>query len=207
MRKSLVTMLTMALVAGALFAVPAEAKKKKPKKPKPPVCATFVPTADAAEAETVVVTDAATEAAPVEVPISASEGFRIGFDETDAVTGGDTVWSNVQVDTSSPDTGLYVRLEWSAPAPLWDYDIKALGADGTEIANAHGFNTAPDSQFSPVSDGGHSENFAEQIDGVRMTDCSGASVAVTTASGPGGEMVLKYWLGEVQNEPMAPAAD
>jgi hypothetical protein len=207
MRKSLVTLLTMALVAGALFAVPAEAKKKKKKKPKPAVCATFTPTADAAEAEIVVVTDAATEEAPVEVPVTASEGIRIGLGQTDAVTGGDTAWSNVQVDSSAPDAGLYVRLEWSAPAPLWDYDIRAVDADGTEIANAHGFNTAPDSEFSPVSDGGHSETLAEQIDGVRMTDCSGASIAVTTASGPGGELVLKYWLGEVQNEPMAPPAD
>ncbi|MGH2820162.1 MAG: hypothetical protein ACRDJ5_05890, partial [Actinomycetota bacterium] len=64
--RTLALLATATLVVGAFAAGPAEAKKKKKKK----VCAEYVAGDYAGEAETTVVTEAATEEAPIEVTVA-----------------------------------------------------------------------------------------------------------------------------------------
>lgn len=190
MKKSLAVAVTAALALSVFAALPADAKKKK-KKPKP--CATFVPGELGADAgDAVVVTDAATEEAPVVVEAEAAPGLIL-IPDSPADLGASSYY-NIQVDSKAKSENLYVRLEWSG-AP-WDYDLYVRNPDGTELANAHGFNPAPDSDFSPESDGGHTETNAEQVDGASVTDCQGFTVDVSSAGAPGGAVTLKYWLGD-----------
>ncbi len=198
MKKWLPGLLAACLVLG-LSASPALAKKKK--KPKAAPCAAYVPGDQGSGAETVVVTDAATEDAPLEVPISAAMGLMLGF-PTDDATGGHE-YLNIQVDSNLPTSGLYVRLEFPSSPPVRDYDIWLNYADGTNASNAHGFNPAADSQFSPESDGGHTEASAEQIDGTSSPDCQGYTLDLATSTGEGGDMTLKFWLGDIQFTPGA----
>jgi hypothetical protein len=112
---------------------------------------------------------------------------------------------NIQVDTlSGQETGLYVRLEYDNPVLIRDYDLWLNNPDGSNASNAHGFNADPDGQFSPVSDGGHTETGAEQIDGTATADCQGYTLDVATSSGEGGTFPLKLWLGEIQYRPAGP---
>lgn len=191
-----------AMIMGALVAGPAEAKKKKKKKaPAPPVCATYVPGELGAEAETSIVTDEATEEAPVEVELDTEPG--LGFSSTDP--GGGTghvthVYHNVQVDSSTAETGLYVRLEFLEGT---EYDLFLRYPDGSTDAYVAGFNQAPMPAGDPTGfgldgtgHGGHSEFGAEQLDGIRSADCAGYTIDVASAGGPGGPVTLKMWLGE-----------
>ncbi|MGH2746635.1 MAG: hypothetical protein ACRDKB_01755 [Actinomycetota bacterium] len=95
----------LALLAGAL-AAPAEAKKKKKKKPRP--CATYQAPDFAGDAETTVVTDAATEEEPIELELSTGPG--LGFTSPDDPNGGQgetsQVFHNVQVDSKAKTAGL-----------------------------------------------------------------------------------------------------
>lgn len=207
MKRLIALALVAGLIGGVAAALPAEAKKKKKRcfagcVILPPPCPAYVPGEAGSGAETAVVTDAATEAAPLEVPITAARGLQLGF-PTDDVTAGH-VYTNIQVDTFFPQKGLYVRLEFDNAIPLRDYDIWLNYADGTNASNAHGFNPAPDSQLSPASDGGHTEGDAEQIDGTASNDCQGYTLDLSTSTGEGGDMTLKMWLGEVQYTPVAP---
>ena len=172
---------------------------KKPGKPKPPAagCAPYVPGEEGAEAETSLVTAAATEEKPVEVTITAPPGVpevALGH-----------VFQNIQVDAAAADAGLYVRYEF----PVYeDHDIYLNYADGSEAAHAGGFNPAPVPVALGCCDGtgsgGHSEQGAEMLDGVRTADCAGYTLDMAAFASEGGEMTLKLWLGEVQNEPAAP---
>lgn len=201
-RRLLCAALIMGLVA-SMAAAPASAAKKKKPKPPPP-CAAYTPGEQGAEAgDPVVVTDTATEEAPLEIEVDVAAGIIILGEDTDAVTGGHS-YVNLQVDTSLPETGLYIRFEFNNTPPVRDYDIWLNYADGSNASNAHGFNPAPDSQFSPQSDGGHSETNAEQIDGTHSPDCQGYTLDIATSTGEGGAMTLKAWLGEIQYHPAAP---
>ncbi len=204
MRKSLVTMLTMVLVAGALFAVPAEAKKKKKKKP--PVCATYVPGEQGAEAETFVVPATATEEAPVEIPITLHESLG------DVDLTGDLPYSNqivnLQVDSATPDAGLYILFEFDLKR---DYDLRVFWPTGEEVAAAHGFQPALEADAelplfgNPSNQGGNageSTNTSEKIVGLRTPDCGGYTVDFQNWLGEGGEFTAKAWLGEAVNEPV-----
>ncbi len=169
---------------------------KKKKKPSPPVlaCAPYEPGEQGAEAETTVVTDAATEEAPVEVEIDAP----MGLPEQDAEFGDAHVVHNIQVDSSNSEAGLYVRYEFQERR---DYDLFLNYASGGEAARAAGFNTAPEGPLDGTGNGGHSETNAEQIDGLRSPDCQGYTARLSTYLGEGGSLVLKLWLGEIQNDP------
>lgn len=189
MKKSLAVLLTAALAMSVFAALPAEAKKKK-KKPK--VCAPYVPGELGADAgEAVIITDEATEEAPIEVEATAEPGLVIVGAEPPDQPGHS--YYNIQVDSAAKAANLYVRLEWSGPP--WDYDLYVKNPDGTDLANAHGFNPDPAGPFSPESDGGHTESNAEQVDGASVADCQGFTVDVSTAGAPGGAVTLKYWLG------------
>lgn len=199
--RSLALIATASLVLGAFVAGPADAKKKKKKKPKVAACAPYVPGENGADAPITVVTDAATEEAPVEVTVSTAEG--LGLSSADGPSGdeGHTshAYANVQVDSAASGAGLYARVEF---APTWDYDAFLRTADGTAVAYSAGFNqgaVAPDPTgfgLDGTGHGGHSEQGAEQIDGWTTADCDGFTYDIVSAATPGGDVTVKFWLGE-----------
>jgi hypothetical protein len=198
-----------ALILGAFAAGPAEAKKKKKPK-KAPVCAPFAPAEAAASAPTTLVTDAATKEAPVTAKVTAEQGLGTGTGTpADEVTLSQVphVYTNVQVDSAAASTGLYVRVELPANE---DYDLYLLTTDGAEVARSAGFNPVPNTltgvpffehTFDGQGYGGHTENGAENIDGIITPDCGGYTLDLSTATGRGGDLTIKYWLGEGTYEP------
>ena len=189
-------MILAALVASAFVAPTAEAKKKK----KPKACAAYVPGEQGAEAESVSVTDAHTAEAPLEVTITQEmgQGGDLGLGQYD---GSAHTFRNVQVDSKAAEGGLYIRYEFPA---YEDHDLYVNYADGTEAAHVGGFNAAPVGIFDGTGSGGHSEQGAEQIDGLRTPDCAGYTVDFSNYLGQGGEYTVLMWLGEIQNDPAAP---
>lgn len=202
--RSLAVVATASLVLGAFVAAPADAKKKK-KKPKVASCAPYVPGEAGKDAPVTVVTDAATAEAPVEVTVPTAEG--LGFSSADGASGdtGPTshAYANVQVDSATSGRGLYARIEFT---PTFDYDGFLRTADGTAVAYSAGVNQIPLNE-SPVADpfgtgldgtghGGHSEMGAEQIDGWATNDCDGFTYDIVSASTPGEDVVVKFWLGD-----------
>jgi hypothetical protein len=190
----LLAMLAMvALLAGAL-AAPAEAKKRK-KKPRP--CATYQSPEFAAEAETTVVTDKATEEKPIEIELSTGPG--LSFSNPDDPNGGtgeaSHVFHNVQVDSKAKSAGLFVRIEY---LPAWDYDLFLRTPEGPSVAYEADFNPATAGGPTPVggNEGAHPEPGAGQIDGYLSTDCDGFTVDVWSAITPGGAVAMTLWLGE-----------
>ncbi len=177
--------------------------KKKgacPKKEEPKVeaCAPYQPGEQGAEAETVVVTDEATEEKPVEITVThdpAVEGISPSGEEA-------STFHNIQVDTSAAEAGLYVRYEF----PFYeDHDMYFYYPSGTEAARVAGFNPAPVALAFGCCDGtgrgGHSEQGAEVLDGLRTADCGGYDTKFLNYMGEGGEYTIKIWLGEIQNDP------
>lgn len=168
---------------------------KKPGKPGPPVqsCVPYLPGEEGAEAETTVVNADATEEKPIEVTIAAPPGVP-------EVAAGH-VFHNIQVDSSEAEGGLFARYEF----PIYeDHDIYLNYAGGSEAAHAAGFNPTPVGPFGGTGSGGHSEQGAEQLDGIRSADCSGYTLDLTSYISEGGDMTLKLWLGEIQNDPAPP---
>lgn len=174
-------------------------KKGACPKPKPAnSCPAYVPGEQGATAPTSIVTAAATEEKPVEVTIAAPAGDPTSVPAT---------YQNIQVDAAAAEAGLYVRYEFPTEE---DHDIYLNYADGSEAAHAAGFNQAPFVPNNPVfftdgtGAGGHSEQGAEQLDGIRSGDCAGYTLQMDSFLSMGGDMTLKLWLGEIQNDPAAP---
>jgi hypothetical protein len=196
-RKMGSTLMVLTLLVGAVFVVggPAEAKKKKKKKPPlPPACAAYEPGEQGAEAELVVVTDAHTAEAPLEITIEQGPGLVA------SQVARSHVFKNIQVDTALTEAGLFVRYEFPA---YEDHDLYVNYSDGTVAAQAAGFN--PIVEAEPVNEGtsigGHSERGAEQVDGVRTADCAGYTADFDNFLGEGGEYTVNLWLGEAENDP------
>nr|MBA2724699.1 hypothetical protein [Actinomycetota bacterium] len=175
-------------------------KGPKPGEPAQPAgCAPMTPAEGGADAPIVTVTDEMTEEAPLEIPITAPAG-------TPAAP--ETVFHNLQVDSASADTGLYARYEFSE---VEDYDLYLQKSDGTIAAQAAGFNPVPFVPTNPAfntngeGSGGHSEQGAEQIDGVKTADCGGYTAQMDSYLAEGGDLVLKVWLGEATYETPAAA--
>lgn len=183
MRKATALLIVLTLVAAAFGAGPASAKKKKKK-----VCPTFVGIEEAAEAELFKVTDKATEDAPIEATVEVPAG-------TPAESGHG--YLNVLADPKAKETGLFVRFEFPAHE---DNDLYLYNPDGEEAAHAAGFNPTPFGPFDGTGSGGHSEQGAEQIDGLATLDCQGYSVDLVSYMSFGGEMTVKLWLGEIAAE-------
>lgn len=187
------------LVLGAFAAAPAEAKKKKKK---PPACAAFTPGELGAGGEVTKVTDAATEDKPVEVTLSTAPGLGLSSPDVGGDEGQTShAYTNVQVDSASPGANLYVRVEFM---PSWDYDIFLRSSDGAALAYAAGFNQGMGAGLGDptgvgldgTGNGGHSEFGAEAIDGYAAADCDGFTLDVSSAGTAGGDVTVKYWLGE-----------
>lgn len=207
MKKTIATLIAMGLVAGAFMAAPAEAKKKRKKK-KPVACAPYVPGELGAEAESFIVTDAATEEAPVEIPITLAESVAdADLFGTGALPPSNQVF-NVQVDSAAPTSGLYILFEFETKR---DYDLRAYWPTGEEVAASHGFQPAleadvdtPLGNFSNQGgNAGESTNTSEKIVGLITPDCGGYTVDAQNWLGEGGDFTIKAWLGEGVNEPVA----
>jgi hypothetical protein len=179
----------LGLVAGAFLATPAEAKKRKKKKKKPAVCAAYEPGEFGAEAPVTLVTDAATAEAPVEVPLETAEGLGTSSAEGEGHDTGPTThaYTNVQVDSKSPTADLNVKILFS---PQYDYDLSVRDESHTLYANSAGFGLVPGGSEGQVSDFG-----SEQTPPVTINDCGGALIDVTSATTPGEEITVQYWLG------------
>lgn len=199
MKKTLVVLMAVAMV-GAAFAGPVEAKKKKKKKP--PACLTYQPGEAGTGFETTVVTDEATEEAPIEVTIAAPMGLGndLGVGVYDM---SEATFHNIQVDTADAETGLYARYEFEA---YEDLDLYLDYADGAPAANSGAFNQAPvPGVLDGTGNGGGGGTGYEQLDGIRTADCAGYTARLNSWLTPGGDRTLKLWLGEVQNDPAPPA--
>jgi hypothetical protein len=170
-------------------------KKLKAKK-KPARCSAYKPGELGAEAKTIVVTDAATEAKPAEVTLDLGPGLgQATGTPVDAVTTAaqSHAYYNVQVDSKNKDAGLFVSL--GSPVPD-DNDLYLLHSTGNEAAHAAGFHGGgPVPIFDSNADGGHTGPDAEFLDGIRTVDCGGYTVHAVGANSRGGAVPLKFWLG------------
>jgi hypothetical protein len=172
---------------GALVAAPAEAKKGG-------ACKKAKASGIGKGAPVSVVTDKATEDAPLSVTVATDPGA--GLSSPDG-PGGDTgntahAYYNVQVDSAAKSSKLFVRAEY---VPGLDYDLYLRTNYGSSLAYAAGFNAPiPAAGLDGTGFGGHSEVGAEQIDGWISADCAGYVIDVVSASTPGGDVTLKFWL-------------
>ena len=203
-------LLTAALAMSVFAALPAEAKKKKKKKKKkPPVCAPYLPGESGAEAETLVVTDAATAEAPVTHAFSLDAYFFEGISVQGVPGAAPSSAINVQVDSAAPTAGLYVTFEFDARR---DYDLYLRWPDGSDAASSHGFNPAIEAKgpetFDPSNTNGNhageSTAASENIVGLITPDCGGYTVQFYNYFGEGGDFEAKLWLGEGTTDPLAP---
>lgn len=180
---------SVALLVGAVVAGPAEAKKKK----KPAACAPYVPGEYGADQKVNVITDAATAEAPVEIPVSTGPGA--GFSSPDGASGDEGhvehVYVPVQVDSAAKSTAINARFEFN---PAYEYDLYLRDSGGIALAYAAGYNPAPGTPLDG-GEGGHSEQGAEVIDPFATADCAGFTLDLASAITPGGDAVLKVWLG------------
>jgi hypothetical protein len=94
--------------------------------------------------------------------------------------------------------GLYIRYEFPE---YEDHDLYVNYADGSSAATVGGFNQVSAGPLDGTGSGGHSEQGAEVLDGLRTADCAGYTLDLVNFLGQGGDYTVKFWLGEVQNEP------
>lgn len=181
-----------------------------PPPPPPPVCKkkqkasckcpVFVPAEVGADATLTKITEKATKKNPEELTVSTGAGAGVG-----GVPGVEEgiahAFENLQIDLKKKkSSGLYVRLEMPSNS---DYDLTLLNSDGTVAASAAGFN--PETSISDgTGTGGHSEATAEQIDGIKTPECGGYTADIGTATGLGGGLTMKLWLGKVNYEQPVP---
>lgn len=205
MKKSFVVMVLAALVASAFVAPAADAKKKKKKKPA--ACAAYVPGELGAEADTLVVTDAATAEAPATHDFALDPYFFEGVDEALELGEAPKHQLNVQVDSAAAAAGLYVTFEFPERR---DYDLWAYRSDGTEAASSHGFSplietagTQVDQSNTASNHAGETTSHSENLVGLITPDCGGYTLSMNNYFGEGGDMQVKVWLGEGTTEPKA----
>ncbi|MDQ3954913.1 MAG: hypothetical protein M3285_05115 [Actinomycetota bacterium] len=182
-----------------------------PPPPPPPVCKkaqkktcecpAFVPAEVGADAELTKITEKATAKRPAIVTVSSDPGAGVGGVPV-VESGIAHAFENLQVDLKKKKTtGLYVRLEFPDQA---DYDLTLFNPNGTVAAQSAGFNPAP-GHVDPDPVGGHTETGSENIDGIKTAECGGYTADIGTATGIGGDLTMKVWLGKVQYEQPVPA--
>jgi hypothetical protein len=183
----------VALLLGAFVATPAVAKKKKKKAPA--ACAPYSPGEKGAGQPITVVTDAATKDAPVEVTVATDPGLGSSSatgegEPTEGLTS--HTYTNVQIDSAAPSAGLYVSLQFD---PQWDYDLWMRDSGHAAVAYSAGSSPTPTPFTDGTGNGGHTETGSENIDGYAAADCNGFTIDIANAGSPGGDVVVKYWLG------------
>lgn len=176
----------VATILGAFAAPQAVAKK-------PAACKKFKAKTDGKGQPLSVVTDTATADKPVTVTVSTPPG--VGLSSPDGPSGdqpeggpGHTYY-NVQVDSKAALANLYVQAEFP---PVLDYDLY-LRSEGAALAYSAGF-PVPVGPLDGTGNGGHSGIGTETIDGWPAPDCSGYTVDVVSATTPGVDVTLKFWL-------------
>ncbi|HEU4481280.1 MAG TPA: hypothetical protein VFS18_05295 [Actinomycetota bacterium] len=197
--KPLAVLASVGMLVGVFAAVPAEAKKRK-KKP----CPAYQPTEWGAEQPVTVVTDAATEEAPVVLEIETEAGLGTSSPESPDAGGPagtpnpvSHAFANVQVDPKAKTTGLYARLSYT---PTWDYDLYVRDDAGQGVAYSAGFNgNVP--LLDGTGSGGHTGDGTENIDGLTSADCTGYLFDIIGATTPGETVTLELWLGEAAYTP------
>ena len=187
-KRTLAVLLAAALAVGLVGVPVAEAGKKKKKK-----CAPFAAPEGSAVEETTIVTDAATEEAPVEVTVPTGPGLGLGRDPEGEGMFVSQAFVPVQVDSKASGAGLYGMVEFT---PAWDYDLYLDDAFGNEMMASGGFFVIDDAEL-----GGNADNSAtgagfEAIYGATTADCDGFVFDVVGATTPGEDVTLKLWLGE-----------
>jgi len=184
-------------------------KKKGCKKPPVLSCATYSPGELGADKPLVTVTDAATEAAPVEQKVTLAESVA-DLDQTGMVSAASADYFNVQVDTTNTEAGLYALLEFPTRR---DYDLGLLHADGSYGARSRRWNTISETTdqgpfaISTTGHGGAGTDATELLDGIKTSDCGGWTVEAENWLGEGGEFTIKLWLGEAKVDPQAPGVE
>lgn len=183
-----VTMLaSLSLLVGAYAAAPAEAAKKKrfscaPATATPPAEGHSSNAEEAAEAQVVNLTAAATEEKPLVIEYEHGPAFsEIGME--------DTKYFAFQVVSKTLGAGVYVLQEW--PGRESDIDLYMSDESGAEVASSGAFNPIP--VPPPGSTGGPGY---ESISGYPAEPCSPYTIESKAYLTPGEEMTLKLWLGE-----------
>jgi len=162
-------------------------------------CAPYTPGEEGAEAETSVLTEAATEENPVVVEYEAEMGGPTS-PFVDAFDLRSFLFHNVQVDSASPDTGLYVRTEFTDGH---DYDLALFHGDGTEAASSGESQPEPGlGAGSPEGAWEGGSNY-EMLKGIRTADCAGYTARVAGYLTSGGPVTISMWLGPVVADPAA----
>ena len=184
------------LIVGAFAAGPADAAKKK-KKPFACAPATAAVPAEgnssnaeeAAEAEVVNVTAAATEEKPLVIEYEHGAALDPVIE--------DTLYFAFQVVSKTPGAGLYLKMEW--PGAESDMDMYMYDASGAEVASSGAFNPLP---VPGVFDaGGNGGQGFESIPGFAATPCSPYTIESKAYATPGESMTLSVWLGEPVEAP------
>ena len=186
--RTIAVVASIAMILGAFIAAPADAKKKKKKAPA--VCAAYTPGEKGAGKPIAVVTDAATADKPVEVTVSTQAGLGTSSEEGEGNDDGMTThdYTNIQVDSAKPSAGLYLSVEFP---PYYDYDLFLRDSYGTSLEYSAGFGVVPGGTDRSQNDFG-----AETINGYPAPDCSGYLVDISNATTPGGDVTVKFWLGD-----------
>ena len=202
--KMLALLAGLALVVGAFGAGSTAAKKKKKKK-KPPVaaCPAFAAKPPGADSESlqkdkvpaatlVKVTEAATEAKPVEVKLEHGQAL---WSPTQTPIQEDTEFVRLQVQSKTPTAGLYIRQEWAAPS-LSDLDLYLTDKAGEEVAASGTSNVSP----VPIPAGGQdtgAQGF-ESISGFAALKCGDYVIKSRPFTTAGEDVTIKIWLGAIE---------
>lgn len=187
-KRALATLLAAALAVGMVGVPVAEAGKKKKK-----VCTPFAPPEGSAVEETTVVTDAATEEAPLEVTVPTGPGLGIGRNPDDFGAAVSQQYVPVQVDSKKSGMGLYARVNFT---PAWDYDLYLDDSFGNELMASGGFFAIDDAELGGDADHSETGPGFEAIYGATSADCDGFVYDIVGATTPGEDVTLQLWLGE-----------
>lgn len=189
--RTLAVLASVGLIVGAFAAAPADAAKKKKKK-KGVSCATFTPgMEEAAEAEVVKITPAASEDKPVVIEYEhGPAGPSIPIVGHPGLT--ESLYFNIQLYGSS-DKGLWIKQEFS---DRHDLDLYLYNEAGDEVTHSGGFNTLPQAYDS---DGNATEN-SENIPGYPGEQCAGYTIQSTAYLTPGTDVTLSIWYGDITED-------
>lgn len=194
--RALAVMASIGLLAAAFAAPPAQAGKKKKPFACPPATAA-VPAEghssnadEAAEAQVVNVTSAATEEAPLVVEYE--HGAALHDPALGTPVQEDTKYFAFQVVSKTPGAGLYLKMEW--PGTESDIDMYMYDSGGAEVANSGAFNPVPVPMVFDA--GGNGGQGYESIPGFPADPCAPYTIESRAFLTPGEPMTLSVWLGE-----------